>query len=181
MAASVTVYTTPTCPWCDRAKEYLRANNVDYVEKDVASDRTAAIEMVRRTGQQGVPVIATQDEVILGFDQPRLARLVQKFSGPKRPPLGLRAADAEQYLAKHPDIAATLPEGTKGIYVGEVRPGSVAEKAGLRHGDIIQAVAGKRVRSLAAMDQLIDTLKAGESVTVRFLRGGQDQSSNFQF
>lgn len=181
MTAAVTVYTTPTCPWCDRAKEYLRANNVDYVEKDVASDRVAAIEMVRRTGQQGVPVIATQDEVILGFDQPRLARLVQKHAGPKRPPLGLRAADAEQYLQRHPDIARNYPEGTRGIFVGDVRPGSVAEKSGLRHGDVIQAVAGKRVRNLAAMDQLIDTLKAGESVTVRYVRDGADQNTEFQF
>jgi glutaredoxin-like YruB-family protein len=181
MTAAVTVYTTPTCPWCDRAKEYLRSNNVEYVEKDVASDRTAAIEMIRRTGQQGVPVIATQDEVILGFDQPRLARLVQKHSGPKRPPLGLRAADAEQYLQRHPDVARNYPEGTRGVFVGDVRPGSVAETSGLRHGDVIQAVAGKRVRNLAAMDQMIETLKAGESVTVRYVRDGADHNTEFQF
>lgn len=181
MVAPVTVYSTPTCPWCDRAKEYLRENNVPFVEKDVASDYDAAMEMVRRTGQQGVPVIATQDEVILGFDQPRLARLVQKLSEPKRPPLGLLGADAESYLSSHPDIAATFPEGTKGIYVGQVRPGSVAEKAGLRPGDVVQAVAGKRVRGLSAMDQMISTLKAGEKVSVRFVRDGQDHTSEFQF
>ena len=181
MTAAVTVYTTPTCPWCDRAKDYLRANNIDYVEKDVATDRTAAIEMVRRTGQQGVPVIATQDEVILGFDQQRLARLVQKHAGPKRPPLGLRAADAEQYLQRHPDVARNYPDGTKGVFVGDIRPGGVAEASGLRHGDVIQAVAGKRVRGLAAMDQMIDTLKAGESVTVRFVRDGADHNTEFQF
>ena len=71
---SVTVYTTDTCPWCDRAKTYLRSNNVPFVEKNVASDYNAAVEMVKRSGQQGVPVIATEDEVILGFDQSRLAR-----------------------------------------------------------------------------------------------------------
>jgi S1-C subfamily serine protease len=57
----------------------------------------------------------------------------------------------------------------------------VAEKAGLQRGDIIQSIAGKRVRNMAAMDQLINTLKAGESVTVRFLRNGEDHNSEFNF
>jgi len=181
MAAPITVYSTPTCPWCDRAKDYLRSNNVQYVEKDVSTDYAAAMEMVRRSGQQGVPVITTDDEVILGFDQAKLARLVKRFSGPKRAALGLRAADAEQYLAKHPELASAYPRETKGIFVGEVRPGSVAERSGVRHGDVIQAVAGKRVRSLAALDQMIETLKAGESVSVRYLRDGQDQTTEFAF
>jgi glutaredoxin-like YruB-family protein len=181
MVAPVTVYTTKTCPYCDQAKEYLRANNVEFEEKDVSSDYNAAMEMVRRSGQQGVPVITTEDDVILGFDKVRLARLVQKFSGPKRPALGLLAADAEQYLAKHPDEAATYPEGIKGIYVGDVRPNSVAANSGVRHGDVIQAVANKRVRNMHGLDQLISTLKAGESVVVRYVRDGQDHQTTFQF
>jgi S1-C subfamily serine protease len=139
------------------------------------------MEMIRRSGQQGVPVTATADEVIVGFDQARLARLAEKLAGPKRPPLGLLAADAEQYLQRHPDVAANYPEGTKGIFVGEVRPGSVAERAGLRHGDVIQAVANKRVRNMFGLDQLIDTLKAGESVSVRYVRGKEDITAQLQF
>ncbi|MCC6792248.1 MAG: PDZ domain-containing protein [Thermomicrobiales bacterium] len=181
MVAPVTVYTTKTCPWCDRAKEYLRANNVTFDEKDVSSDRAAAMEMIRRSGQQGVPVITTEDEVILGFDQVRLARLVERFSGPKRPALGLLAADAEQYLAKHPEEAAKYPEGIKGIYVGDVRPNSVAAASGIRRGDIIRAVANKRVRSMHGLDQLIGTLKAGESVVVSYVRDGEDRQTTFQF
>lgn len=181
MVAPVTVYSTKTCPWCDRAKEFLRANNVPFEDKDVASDYEAAMEMIRRTGQQGVPVIATEEEVILGFDQVRLARLAEKFAGPKRPPLGLMAADAEQYLAKHPEAAATYPAGAKGVYVGDVRPNSVAEQAGIRRGDIIQSVANKRVRNMQALDLLIATLKAGDSVHVRYLREGQEQETTFQF
>lgn len=181
MVAPVTVYSTKTCPWCDRAKDYLRSKNVPFVEKDVASDYEAAMEMIRRTGQQGVPVIATDEEVILGFDQPRLARLAEKFSGPKRPPLGLLAADAEQYLQKHPEEAEKFPADTKGVYVGEVRPGSVAEKSGLRRGDVVQALAGKRVRNMAALDQLIGNVKAGEAVAVRFLRDGESQEAELQF
>ncbi len=52
------------------------------------------MEMIRRSGQQGVPVIATEDEVIVGFDQVRLNRLAQRYGGPKRPPLGILAAAA---------------------------------------------------------------------------------------
>jgi glutaredoxin 3 len=181
MVAPVTVYSTKTCPWCDRAKEYLRSKNVPYVDKDVGSDYEAAMEMVKRSGQQGVPVITTDDEVILGFDQARLARLAEKFAGPKRPPLGLLAADVEQYLSRHPEARASIPEGTKGVFAGEIKAGAVAEKAGLRRGDIIQSIAGKRVRNMAALDQLINTLKAGESVTVRYLRDGTDHSTTFDF
>jgi glutaredoxin 3 len=185
MAASaptpVTVYSTKTCPWCDRAKEYLRANNVPFQDKDVASDYDAAMEMIRRTGQQGVPVIATDDEVIVGFDQVRLARLADKFAGPKRPPLGLLAADAEQYLQRHPEAADSIPAGTKGVYVGEVRPNSVAERSGIMRGDVVQSIAGKRVRNMASLDQLIATLNAGDSVPVRYLRNGEDRETRFQF
>jgi len=181
VVSPVTVYSTKTCPWCDRAKDYLKANNVEFVDKDVSSDQAAAIEMMRKTGQQGVPVITAEEEVIVGFDQPRLARLVKKYSGPRRPPLGLLGADAEQYLAKHPEIAQLYPEGTKGVYVGEVRPDSVADKAGIYRGDVIQSIANKRVRDMHGMDQLIDTLKAGESVNVRVSRAGQEVTSQFQF
>jgi glutaredoxin-like YruB-family protein len=177
----VTVYTTDTCPWCDRAKTYLRSNNVPFVEKNVAADYNAAVEMVKRSGQQGVPVITTEDEVILGFDQQRLARLVQKYSAPKRPALGLMAAEAESFLKRHPEIAANYPDDIKGIYVGETRPDSVAARAGLKPGDIIVAAANKRVRNLGELDRLIDTLKPGESITFRYYRGQDDQTGTLQF
>lgn len=177
----VTVYYTDTCPWCDRAKSYLKSNNVPFIEKNVAQDYDAAMEMVKRSGQQGVPVITTGDEVILGFDQGRLARLVEKYAAPKRPPLGLMAADAESFLRKRPELAANYPEDVKGIYVGETRPNSVAAKAGLKSGDIIVAAANKRVQNLTALDKLIDTLKPGDSMGIRFYRGKDDQTATLQF
>ncbi|MGH2560107.1 MAG: PDZ domain-containing protein [Thermomicrobiales bacterium] len=111
----------------------------------------------------------------------RLARIADKHAGPKRPPLGLLAADAEQYLARHPEVAASIPAGAKGVFVGEVRPESVAEQGGIRRGDVITTVAGKRVRNMTILDQMIGTLKAGEQVSVRFLRDGEEQSTSFQF
>ncbi|MEA2523057.1 MAG: hypothetical protein QOF01_3485 [Thermomicrobiales bacterium] len=139
------------------------------------------MEMIRRSGQQGVPVITADDDVIVGFDQVRLAKIAERHAGPRRPALGLLAADAEQYFSRHPDAAAAFPPGTKGVYVGDVRPGSVAERSGIQRGDVIVSVAGKRVRSMKDLDTLVDTLKPGESVNVRFFRGMDEQTTTFQF
>ncbi|MEA2513710.1 MAG: serine protease Do [Thermomicrobiales bacterium] len=139
------------------------------------------MEMIRRSGQQGVPVITADDDVIVGFDQVRLAKIAERHAGPRRPALGLLAADAEQYFSRHPDAAAAFPPGTKGVYVGDVRPGSVAELSGIQRGDVIVSVAGKRVRSMKDLDTLVDTLKPGESVNVRFFRGMDEQTTTFQF
>lgn len=139
------------------------------------------MEMIRRSGQQGVPVVATADEVILGFDQVRLARLAEKYSAPKRPPLGLLAANAEEYLGRHPELAMTVPPSTTGVYVGKVRPNTVAQRAGLQTGDIIMSLAGKRVRSMTMLDQLISTLNAGDAVPLRFWRNGTVETTTLQF
>lgn len=141
----------------------------------------AAMEMIRLSGQQGVPVVATEDEVILGFDQERLARLAEKYAKPKRPPLGILAADADEYLARHPEKAANLPAGTKGVYVGKIRPSTVAERAGLKPGDVVTSVAGKRTPTMSKLDALIDTLQPGDNVTVRYLRDGNEADAKLQF
>jgi glutaredoxin-like YruB-family protein len=180
-AAPVTVYSTSTCPWCDRAKAFLRQHNVPFRDVDVAKDYNAAMEMVRLSGQQGVPVTVADGEVILGFDQARLAKLAAKYSAPKRPPLGILAADAEEYLAKHPEKAEKLPAGTKGVYVGKIRPKTVAERAELHPGDVITSFAGKRVRNMAALDQMVETLKPGDQATAKFLRDGEETSVILQF
>jgi len=133
------------------------------------------------SGQQGVPVTVSDGDVILGFDQQKFTKLAAKFAGPKRPPLGILAADAEDYLAKHPDKAEKVPAGTKGVYIGKVRPTTVAARHDLKPGDIITSFAGKRVRTMAALDQMVDTLKAGDKATAKFIRYGQDQSVVLQF
>lgn len=137
--------------------------------------------MIRRSGQQGVPVVTAGDDVVVGFDQAKLSKIAERFAGPRRPPLGLLGADAEQYLAKHPEAAAALPPGVKGVYVGEVRSKSVAEDAGLRSGDVVQTVAGKRVRNITTLNQLIDTLAVGDKVSVTYLRGTVEGTAQFQF
>jgi glutaredoxin-like YruB-family protein len=70
----VTIYSTPTCPYCKQAKEFMREHNVAFKDVDVASDSKAAQEMIEKTGQMGVPVIEVGSELIVGFDKKRLAK-----------------------------------------------------------------------------------------------------------
>lgn len=78
--SNVTIYTTPTCPYCKMAKHFFKDNNVEYTEKDVAVDQKAAQEMIDKSGQMGVPVIIVEkdgkEEVIAGFAQPKLVEAI---------------------------------------------------------------------------------------------------------
>lgn len=140
------------------------------------------MEMIKRSGQQGVPVIATAEDVIVGFDQARLGRVADKYSTtPKRAPLGLLGADAQDYLNRHEELKKQYPDGQKGVYIGEVHRGSVAEAAGVKAGDIIVAVANKKVTNLRELNRIIDSVSAGEAVSVRYMRGGLDSISSLQF
>ncbi|MEX1112340.1 MAG: glutaredoxin family protein [Candidatus Andersenbacteria bacterium] len=74
--SNVLIYSTPSCGWCVRAKEYFTENNVQYTEKDVAADETARNEMLQKSGQMGVPVIDIDGQIVIGFNQPKLAELL---------------------------------------------------------------------------------------------------------
>jgi len=73
---NVTIYSTPTCHFCHMAKEFFKANNVAFTDNNVAADPNLAREMMNRSGQMGVPVIFVDDEMIVGFDEPRLKTLL---------------------------------------------------------------------------------------------------------
>jgi len=75
---NVTVYSTPTCPWCHKVKEYLQYKEVRYKDINVAEDRAGAIEMIRKSGQSGVPVIDIDGNIIVGFDQARIDSLLRR-------------------------------------------------------------------------------------------------------
>ncbi len=77
----VLVFTTPTCPWCSRAKSYLRTRGVAFREIDISRDASAARDLVRRTGQMGVPVIEIDGRPIVGFDQGRIDALLGLRAG----------------------------------------------------------------------------------------------------
>ena len=72
----VNIYTTPTCVYCQMAKEFFKENNVSYQEHDVSSDAKAREEMINKSGQMGVPVIDVEGEIVIGFDKERLSELL---------------------------------------------------------------------------------------------------------
>ncbi len=76
----VVIYTTPTCGFCKRTKEYFKEHNVEYSEHDVSSDSEKAQEMVDMTGQMGVPVVVIGEgdkkEIVIGFDEAKLKELL---------------------------------------------------------------------------------------------------------
>lgn len=71
--ANVTIYTTPTCVYCKEAKKFFSENNVEYKELDVAADEKARDEMVKKSGQLGVPVIDIDGTILVGFDKAKLS------------------------------------------------------------------------------------------------------------
>jgi glutaredoxin-like YruB-family protein len=73
----VTVYSTPTCTWCNTLKTWLRKNNIPFTDVDVSRDQRAAEELVRRTGQQGVPQTDINGQIVVGFNQARLKELLE--------------------------------------------------------------------------------------------------------
>jgi glutaredoxin-like YruB-family protein len=72
----VVIYSTPTCPYCKRAKDYLSRKGIAYTDIDVAQDREKAKEMTQKSGQMGVPVITINGEVVVGFNQTLLDKLL---------------------------------------------------------------------------------------------------------
>ena len=68
----VIVFSTPTCSFCNMAKQYFRQKGIRFKDVDVSRDPTAARDMVRRSGQQGVPVIDIGGKIVVGFDRPKI-------------------------------------------------------------------------------------------------------------
>ena len=73
---SVTIYSTPSCHFCHMAKDFFKEKNVAYIEFDVASNLEKRKEMLERSGQMGVPVIFIGEEMIIGFNKPRIVELL---------------------------------------------------------------------------------------------------------
>ncbi len=72
----VVIFTTPTCSFCNAAKRYFREKKIKFKDIDVSRDQRAARDMVRITGQSGVPVILINNRPIVGFDKPKINRLL---------------------------------------------------------------------------------------------------------
>jgi glutaredoxin-like YruB-family protein len=171
---SVTVYTTPTCGFCHQVKTYLRQRGVPFAEHDVSQDPQAAAEMVRLSGQRGVPVVVMDGQVVVGFNRPRIDQLLaQRASYP--PKLGAAIADAGRIAAKK---GLQLPDGA---YVGRVKPGSVADASGLRLGDVIVQLDGQAVRSDHDLERILANVRRGQAVDLLARRDGQTMRMTARF
>ena len=73
---NVIMFTTPTCSFCNTAKRYLKEKQIRFKEIDVSKDQKAAQDMQRRAGTTGVPVILVNNRPIVGFDKPKINRLL---------------------------------------------------------------------------------------------------------
>lgn len=65
----IKVYSTPTCPYCTMLKEFLKRHNIEFEEIDVAANREAAVEMIVKSGQIGVPVVDIDGTIIVGYNE----------------------------------------------------------------------------------------------------------------
>jgi len=72
MEKNVIVYSTPTCPFCIRAKQFLKENNIAFQDIDVSVDHAKAQEMIKKSGQMGVPVLEIGGDIVVGFDKEKI-------------------------------------------------------------------------------------------------------------
>jgi glutaredoxin-like YruB-family protein len=72
----VIVFSTPTCSFCTQAKRYFKEKNIRFTDVDVSKDQSAARDMMRRTGQMGVPVILINNKPIIGFDRNKINQML---------------------------------------------------------------------------------------------------------
>ncbi len=73
MDKTVTIYSTPTCHFCQMTKDFLKEKGIGYTDYDVQHDLEKRQEMITKSGQMGVPVIFIGDEMIVGFDKEKIA------------------------------------------------------------------------------------------------------------
>lgn len=73
---NVKVYSTPGCPWCNVAKDFFKSHNINFQDIDVNIDEKAAQEIMKKSGQMGVPVIEIDDKIVIGFNKPVLEEIL---------------------------------------------------------------------------------------------------------
>ncbi len=75
--ANVKVYSTPTCPWCKKTKEWLKQNNIPFEDLNVAENEQARNEMIKKSDQMGVPVVDIDGTIIMGFDMEEMKKALK--------------------------------------------------------------------------------------------------------
>ncbi len=73
---NVQIYTTNVCQYCMKAKDFFKENNIAYTEHNVQQDKAKLQEMMDKTGQRGVPVIMVDEDIVIGYNEPILRKLL---------------------------------------------------------------------------------------------------------
>ena len=72
----IKVYSTPTCPYCFTLKEFLKEHNIKFEDIDVFQDKSGRDDMIKKSGQMGVPVVDIDGQIIVGFDKEKICQLL---------------------------------------------------------------------------------------------------------
>ena len=148
-------------------KEFLSQRGIGFQERDVSRNPSYAQELVKSTGQMGVPVTIINKQTVIGFDRARLEQLLAQSQVGQRPTFGASIADASKVTAKQ-GSGITL-----GAYVGSVRPGSVSERIGLAPGDIITELNLHRIANADDLERALANLNRDSRFSLVFLRGNR--------
>ncbi len=145
-------------------KEFLSRKRIPYQDHDVNADPSAAQEAIRLTGQNGVPVTVIDGQTVVGFNQPRLEQLIEQAQAASRPKFGASVADVGKAGRKGVPI-------NFGAYIGQIRTGSIAEKAGLAVGDVIIQLNDQPISGAAALGRYMAGINQGDNLSVILIRG----------
>jgi glutaredoxin 3 len=156
-------------------KEFLSQQGLDFEERDVSRNSSYAQELMRNTGQMGVPVTIIEGQVVVGFDRGRLQQLITKIQANQHHSFGASIADASKITAKQ-GSGITL-----GAYIGRVRPGSVAERIGLAPGDIITELNMKSIATAKDLEDALSALSSGSRLSLSFIRDDRTISTEGTF
>ncbi len=168
---NVEIYTTPTCGYCHQAKRFLSERGVRFTEYDVSRDQSAANDVIRLSGQMGVPVIVVDGEVVVGFNRTRLEQLLADSAESQHISFGLSIADASKITQRFGSPPVF------GAFVGKVVPSSLGERAGLKSGDIITEFNLHTIRNADDLEDALSSITEGSRLVINFLRGQDDLKS----
>ncbi|MBU0456569.1 MAG: glutaredoxin domain-containing protein [Nanoarchaeota archaeon] len=74
----IKIYTTPTCLWCEKAKEWFKKKKLKFTELDITEETTYRTEIIEKTGQLSIPVIEIEGNIIVGFDEKEIEEVIEK-------------------------------------------------------------------------------------------------------
>lgn len=158
---TITLYVSYTSATCLRAIDFFKRRSIEFTVYDVSENALAMEEMARISKQRHVPVIVIDDEVMIGFDMARL-RQILPLQARSQIALGVSIATIKE-TDNHPP----------GAFVGGVNAGSLAERAGIKKGDIITEMMQRPVLGTPDIHQMTGQIIPGDAISLTVWRAGR--------